>query len=340
MKALLIAILAGTASPALAQHAGHGDHAPPPQQQADKHAGHGEAKEDPHAGHHMPQAAPPADPHAGHGAGKEPQADPHAGHHMPSHAGKPVAPPIAPPPPGAFAGPADAADLVYGQEAMRGPRAEMIRSHGRIVTQRLRIDRLEIASGEDGETYLWDGDFRYGAEIDRLWVKSEGEGAFGEGLEQGEAQLLWGRAISPYFDLQTGLRQDFGQGPDRSHLAVGLQGTAPYWFEIDVAAFLSHKGEVTARLEAEYDLLITQRLILQPRVEADLSLQDMPELGTGAGLSSAEAGIRLRYEIVPEFAPYLGLEYERAFGDTADYRRLAGEDAGGWRLIAGIRAWF
>jgi copper resistance protein B len=119
-----------------------------------------------------------------------------------------------------------------------------------------------------------------------------------------------------------------------------VQGLAPYWFEVDAAAFLSTKGDLTARVEAEYDQRITQRLILQPRVEFDLAAQDVPELGIGSGLSTAELGARLRYEFKPQFAPYVGVEYERAFGDTADFRRAEGEDVGGWSFLIGLRAWF
>jgi copper resistance protein B len=151
---------------------------------------------------------------------------------------------------------------------------------------------------------------------------------------------LWSRAIDPWFDLQLGLRHDFGRGPDRSHVAFGVQGLAPYWFEIDAAAFVSENGDVSARFEAEYDLRITQKLILQPAAEVEFSVADVPELGIGSGFSSAEAGLRLRYEIEPQFAPYFGVEYERGFGDTARFRRGAGEEAGGWKALAGLRAWF
>ncbi|MFN3726248.1 MAG: copper resistance protein B, partial [Allosphingosinicella sp.] len=126
----------------------------------------------------------------------------------------------------------------------------------------------------------------------------------------------------------------------RAHLVLGVQGTAPHWIEIDAAAFLSDEGELTARIEAEYDLRITQRLILQPLVEVELAAQDTPELGIGAGLSSTETGLRLRYEIVPEFAPYVGVEWEQSYGQTADFREAAGEDLGALRFVAGLRIWF
>ncbi len=207
-------------------------------------------------------------------------------------------------------------------------------------TNKVLIDQLEakLRNGRDG--YAWDAQAWYGGDIDKLWLKTEGEGAFGEAVEGAEVQALWSHAIDPWFDLQLGARHDFRPDPERTHLVVGVQGLAPYWFEVDAAAFVSNKGDVTARLEAEYDLRITQKFILQPRMELDLSLQDVPEIGIGSGLSSGEFGARLRYEIRPEFAPYVGLEYERAFGDTADFRRAAGEKAGGLSLLVGLRTWF
>jgi copper resistance protein B len=351
------------AKPAADPHAGHQMSDPPAKpdaqadphagqdrevQQADPHTGHGAAGQqaDPHAGHAMEAQQP--DPHAGHGAAGQ-QADPHAGHDMDA---SPPAPPIAPPPPAAFSGPAHAADLVFGAEQMAEAREELRAEHGDMRVGKVLIDRVEasIRDGRDG--YQWDADGWYGGDIDKIWVKTEGEGEFGgpstpqtaslrmNSVEAAEVQALWSRAIGPFFDLQAGLRYDIRPRPGRSHLVLGIQGLAPYWFEVDAAAFLSEKGDLTARLEAEYDQRITQRLILQPRFEFDLAAQDVPELGIGSGLSTAELGLRLRYEFEPRFAPYVGVEYERAFGDTADFRRAAGEDAGGWSLLMGIRAWF
>jgi copper resistance protein B len=219
-------------------------------------------------------------------------------------------------------------------------------------TRTWRASRHQAARGparaghrEGRESYAWDGQFWYGGDINKLWLKTEGEGAFGEGLEQGEAQALWSRAIDPWFDFQAGIRQDFAAGPNRTHLVLGVQGLAPYWFEVDSALFVSNKGDVTGRIEAEYDLRLTQQLILQPLVEVDFALQSIAELGIGAGVSTAEIGARLRYELFPGsgpavIAPYLGVEYERAFGDTADFRRADGEDAGDLRLLVGLRTWF
>ena len=327
-------------------HAGH-DMTPQPQARpvADPHAGHAMPASppapvaDPHAGHDM--TTPPstqADPHAGHDMGTA--ADPHAGHQMGGSATQAPAPPKGPAPAGAFSGPAHAADLIYSPAAMAEARAESREEHGSMETYKVLVDQLEakVRDGRDG--YAWDAQAWYGGDIDKLWLKTEGEGAFGSSPEGAEVQALWSHAIDPWFDLQAGVRYDIQPDPERAHLVLGVQGLAPYWFEVDAAAFLSNKGDLTARLEAEYDLRLTQRLILQPRVEFDIAAQDVAELGIGSGLSSGELGARLRYEIRPEFAPYLGVEHERAFGDTADFRRAAGEDVGGWSLLVGLRTWF
>lgn len=294
-------------------------------------------------GHCPPPAAAPAqaDPHAGHAMPAAPaEADRHAAHPS-AVAAEPEAPPTGPPPPEALRGPAHAADAFFGEQAMGAARERLRRSHGVIRSSRVGVDLLEaqLRSGRDG--FAWeDLHFRHGGDINRLLVTSEGEAAFGEGIERAEVQALWSRAIAPFFDLQAGLRYDVEPNPNRGHLVLGIQGLAPYWFEVDAALFLSNEGELTARFEGEYDQRITQRLILQPRIEADFSLQDIPELGIGTGLSAGEAGIRLRYQFVPEFAPYVGVQYERAFGDSARFRRAAGGDVGGWSLVMGVRAWF
>ncbi|MCA1748487.1 MAG: copper resistance protein B [Parasphingopyxis sp.] len=292
-----------------------------------------------HVGH---QTEEPADPHSGHQM--EEPTDPHAGHAMPDAPADIPAPQSAPPPE-AFAGPEHAADRLFPPADMSAAREQMRREHGGMTTRKFMLDRLEarIGGGEDG--YVWEANGWLGGDIDKLWIKSEGEGAFGGALEEAEFQALWSHAIGPWFDLQLGARYDLRphtvlDGPDRAHLVAGIQGLAPYFFEIDAAAFLSDEGDLTARFEAEYDQRLTQRLILQPRIEAGFAARDMPELGIGAGLGEIEAGLRLRYEIVPEFAPYIGLEWQRDIGDTADYTRAAGGDPDRWLFLAGLRAWF
>lgn len=328
---------------ALLQHEGHA--MPKAPAAADPHAGHAMPEPpaaDPHAGHAMPEAPP--DPHAGH-VMPAPAADPHAGHAMPAdphagHATDAAGPPVLPAPAAATSGPVHAADTVFAPAAMAAARAGIRAEHGGMTTGRVMIDRLEARIGDGDDGYGWEGDGWWGGDIDKLWVKTEGEGAFDGEVESAEAQALWSHAIGPWFDLQAGVRYDIRPEPDRAHLVLGVQGLAPYWFEIDAAAFLSDAGDLTARIEAEYDQRITQNLVLQPRVELDVAAQDVPELGIGAGLSTIEAGLRLRYELVPEFAPYVGMEWEQAIGRTADFREAAGEDAGGVSLVLGVRAWF
>lgn len=200
----------------------------------------------------------------------------------------------------------------------------------------LLIDRAESAL-EDGGEYTWDLQGWYGGDRNRAWLKTEGEGEWG-GSTDAELQLLFGRMFAPYWDWQAGVRQDFGS--ERSHLVLGVQGVAPYEFEIDAALFLSEKGDLSARLEAEYELLLTQRLVLQPRLEIEAALSDDRAAGTGSGLNHGELGLRLRYEIRREIAPYVGLSWERSYGDARDLARLEGEDSSKVAVVAGIRAWF
>ena len=340
MKRFLLALSASMLAfpaAAFAQHAGHGSQ--PPATPVPEAAAPACTPEHAAMGH---CTMPPADPHAGHGMGATPPGkvnDPHAGHAMPAMTA-PDAPPVAPPPPEAFSGPEHPAAIIYDPAQFAQSREAMINEHGGAVTSMILVDQLEYRTHDGKDGYAWDIQGWYGGDYDRLWLKSEGEGAFGESPEQVEVQALYSRAIDPWFNIQAGIRHDFRPDPERTHLVLGIQGLAPYWFEVGSAVFLSNKGKLTARVEAEYDQRITQKLILQPAIEFDLSAQNVPELGVGSGLSTASAGLRLRYGFVPEFAPYIGVEYERAFGKTADFRRAAAENVGGWNLLAGIRLWF
>ena len=340
----------------------HAGHFMPPAQTppvTDPHAGHRMPAQptavDPHAGHDMSTMAPPAqpEPHAGHDMSTmaPAQADPHAGHDMstmsmgppdvPTSADNTGRPPEDPLPAAALGGPAHAADLVFGAEAMAAARRTLVRENGDVRATAVIIDRLETGFGDDDETWLWDAQGWSGGDINRFWWKSEAEGDFDGGLEEAELQALYSRAVTPFWDAQAGVRQDFRpDGEDTTHLVLGLQGLAPYWWEIDAAAFLSTEGDLTARVEAEYDQRITQRLILQPRLEIDASASDIPELEIGSGLSSIEAGLRLRYEFRKEFAPYVGVEWSRAFGSTADYIETRGGEVDDTRFVIGLKAWF
>ena len=243
------------------------------------------------------------------------------------------------PPPEAYENPGFAADAFVGADVMSASRAEVIGEIRGPKVFWVQGDRLEYRArqGEDG--YLFDLQGYYGGDLNKLWFKAEGEGAFGEDIESAEVQALYSRAIAPFFDVQLGVKQDL-TGPERTHLAVGIQGLVPYEFEVDAAAFLSTKGDLTARIEGEVDQRITQRLILQPRAELSLAAQDIPEIGVGAGLDSVELGVRLRYEFAREFAPYIGVDQEWKLGGSADFARLAGEDSSVTNYVVGIRFWF
>jgi copper resistance protein B len=337
-------------------HAGH-DMSAAPAAATDPHAGHDmsgmqtapAAAADLHAGHNM---APAADPHAGHDMGQTSAADPHAGHDMSAMAGGAPNIPTSvdavggrmvetPPPAAARAAPAHAADLLFDPAAMAAARKQLLAENGDVRTTAVLIDTLEASFDDGEEGYSWNAQGWTGGDINRFWWKTEGEGAFDGKLHDAEVQALYSRAVAPFWDVQAGVRQDIRpDGDDTTHLTVGVQGVAPYWFEMSAAAFLSTDGDLTARAEAEYDQRLTQKWILQPAIEVALSASDIPELEMGSGLTSVTAGLRLRYEIHKEFAPYVGVEWSRSFGDTADYARARGDDVEATRFVVGIKAWF
>lgn len=329
--ALLAAFLAHAAL-AADPRAGHAVDTPP----QDSHAAQSfeEQAADPHAAHRTEGQA--EDPHAAHGTEGQAE-DPHAGHGVDEEGPTPTG---APAPEAAYSGPRHAADALFGPAEMDRARQVLRHEHGAMTTHGVLVDRLEtvLESGRDG--YVWDAQGWYGSDLDKLWIKTEGEGRFGGPAEEAELQVLWSRAVTPWFDAQAGVRYDFRPDPGRAHLVLGLQGLMPYLFEVDAAAFVSEEGDVSARLEAEYDLRVTQRLVVQPRAELELAVQDVPELGIGSGVNDLELGLRLRYEVVPELAPYVGLEWTRSFGETADFARAEGEDTSDMVFVAGATFWF
>ncbi|HEX6999626.1 MAG TPA: copper resistance protein B [Gammaproteobacteria bacterium] len=259
----------------------------------------------------------------------------HAGHDAAA-----VAAPEAGPPPAALSGPAHAADSIFDPARMAAARAQLRAEHGDVRTHLVLADRLETAALGGDEAYRWDLQGWYGGDYHKLWVKTEGAGAPGDNPRSVEVQALWSRAVMPFFDFQAGVRRDFRPSPERTHLMLGMQGLLPGRFAIEGAAFIAEGGDVTARFEGEYDVRITQRLILQPRVELDFAAQTLPALGVGSGLGAAEAGLRLRYEVRRELAPYVGLRWTRKVGETADLARAAGEDPRDAGIVLGVRAWF
>ncbi|MEW6575968.1 MAG: copper resistance protein B, partial [Pseudomonadota bacterium] len=267
--------------------------------------------------------------HEGHGQSTETASpapvnedDPHAGHGSMDHSGmdKDVSPgPLSetPAPPEAGSGPPRAADKIWGADVMAHARHKEHGKHGNFPVLWVQADRFEAQLRQGSDGFLWDLQGYYGNPTSKLWLKSEGEGEFGEGVEDAEIQALWSKAVDPFWDLQLGIRQDVA-GPSTTHAVVGFQGLAPYMFEVDAALFLSHRGDVTARIEGELEQRITQRLILQPRAELVLSAQDVPQLDIGSGIDKVEFGVRLRYEITREFAPYVGIEQTWHVGNGAD----------------------
>ncbi|WP_413247138.1 copper resistance protein B [Sphingomonas sp. 1P06PA] len=325
---------------------------------------------DPHAGHDMSemqgmdmggqqQAAPTQDPHAGHDMSAMPgmaastgaSQDPHAGHDMSAMPGmampgdQPAAKVGTDLPPGNKPAPAPAgdhlADRFWGADAMASSREnDLRREHGGMTVYQVLFNLAEYQARKGGDGYRWDGEAWIGGDINRFTLKSEGEGTFGKPLEQAEVQALYSRALDPYWNLQAGVRYDFKPNPSRTYATVGIEGLAPGWFEVEGALFLSDKGDVLGRAEGYYDQRITNWFVLQPRVEANFSAQDVPETGTGSGLTDLEAGLRLRYEGRREFAPYIGVSWERQFGDTARFTRARGDNTGGFSFVAGVRTWF
>ncbi len=201
-------------------------------------------------------------------------------------------------------------------------------------------DRFESRWERGEDKFLWDAQGWIGRDDRKLWIKTEGETLRRGPMGAAEIQVLYSRAIAKFWDLQAGLRYDPRPNPSRGFAVIGAQGFAPYWFDIDATAFISDRGDLSARLEAKYDVLFTQRVIVQPRFETNLAAQRVDELGLGSGVNSVEFGLRVRYEIRREFAPYVGVSVTRLLGETADRSWTRDGDASASSVVAGIRAWF
>ena len=210
--------------------------------------------------------------------------------------------------------------------------------HDQAVHYFVLFDQLEWQAG-DSDVVSWDSKGWIGRDRDRFWFRTEGSHEDGR-LGAAEAHVLYGRAIARWWDLVAGVRHEARPGPGRTWAAIGVQGLAPYWFEVEATASIGEAGRTHVRFETEYEVLLTNRLILQPLVEIDLYGKSDPERGVGAGLSTLDAGLRLRYEIRRELAPYRGVVWKRKFFGTADLARSAGEASGGARLALGFRLWF
>jgi copper resistance protein B len=198
-----------------------------------------------------------------------------------------------------------------------------------------KLDQFERAHGDDGYASSWDAEAWIGRDFDKLWLRTEGERE--SGVTDARIEAFWDHAFASFWDWQVGVRQDFGTGPQRTWAAFGVQGLAPYWFEIEATAYVGEQGRTAMRLRGEYELLLTQRVILQPELEANLYGKSDPTRDVTDGLSDFEFGLRLRYEIRREFAPYIGVVWVRRFGDSAS---LPGHATSDTQLVAGLRVWF
>jgi copper resistance protein B len=215
-------------------------------------------------------------------------------------------------------------------------------SHGMLedpFDHSLRIDELESQQAHGDDVLAWKAHAWVGHSSDKLAIRTEGEQHGGD-TEHAELQLLWSHTITRWWNLVTGARTDFQPTPSRTWAAFGVEGIAPYRFDIEATAFLADGGDSAARVEATYELLITQRWILEPRVELEWFGQDELALGLASGLARSEGGLRLRYEIRREVAPYVGVVSERRYGGSADLARAAGSDSGDTRFVAGVRLRF
>jgi copper resistance protein B len=204
---------------------------------------------------------------------------------------------------------------------------------------KVMIDQLEVREADGDNPAVWEVDAWVGRDLNKLWFKTEGEYVSGE-TEEAEVQLLYSRAIASFWDFQAGWRHDIKPEPERDWLALSFKGLSPYLFEVDASLFVGESGQAGARLQAEYEYMFSQKLILSPEIEVNLHSKNDEEVGTGAGLSDMEMGLRLRYEIRREFAPYIGINWWRKYGNTADFAEAEGGERSDVQFVAGIRAWF
>jgi copper resistance protein B len=281
---------------------------------------------DSHAAHQAPPpaATQPAAPSSAPQGTPPPTVDPHAGHAMAADAGP------SPPPP----------SLAPVTDEMRKAAFPVVvghPAHDRAINTFVLVDELEWRTGAGADGPAWSAAGWAGGDRNRLWFRTEGNGEGGS-LDDAEAHVLYGRAIARWWDVVAGVRQDFDPGA-QAWLAVGLQGVAPGFFDVKATAYLADAGQAALRLEVEYDLLITNRLVLQPVGEANLYGRSNPSLGVGSGLSSGELGLRLRYQLRRELAPYVGVTWIRTFGETTDLAHQQGVN-GRPRLVTGVRVWF
>lgn len=223
--------------------------------------------------------------------------------------------------------------------AAAAPPSDAHPAHDNSIQYYVLLDRLEGWDAEPGAGSAWALQGWLGTDLNRLWLRSEGERIDGR-TESADLEVLYGRSVARWWDVVAGIRHDFNPGGSQDFAAIGVMGLAPYLFEVQATGYIGQSGQTAARVEVEYEMLLTNRLVLQPVIEVDFYGRDDERRGIGSGLSTAEAGLRLRYEITRRFVPYVGIVHERAFGGTADLRREEGEEVDDTRLVAGFRIWF
>lgn len=254
------------------------------------------------------------------------------------HATRQQTPPPAAQPQAHPAGPA-LPPITEADRAAAFPDVSGHAAHDNGIHYLVLFDQLDWQDADEGSVLSWDAAAWVGRDIDKLWLRTEGERADGA-TESMDVEALWGHAFARWWEFVAGARHDFAPGPAQTWAAFGVQGIAPYKFEVQATAYLGESGQTAAQFEAEYELLLTNRLILQPLVELRFHGEDDPKRGIGSGLSTTELGLRLRYEIRREFAPYVGVTWERKSGETADLARMNGEAVEDTRWLAGLRIWF
>lgn len=274
----------------------------------------------PRVGAQSPAGTPPADPHSTHGQ------QPPAHEHAPPGESPQELPPFIP-------------RLTDEDRRAAFPDVEGHTVHDEAVHWFVLFDQLEWQATADGGGISLDSRGWAGRDRDRLWFRVEADSDDGR-VGEAQAHILYGRQFSRWWDVVAGVRQDVRPGPAQTFAAIGVQGLAPYWFGVEATAYVGASGRTHARFEVEYELLLTNRLVLQPLVEAEIVGKSDPERRVGAGLSTTSAGFRLRYEFRREVAPYLGVAWSNKWGRTADLATASGEDAGGARFVAGMRLWF
>jgi copper resistance protein B len=216
--------------------------------------------------------------------------------------------------------------------------AEMMGMDDRKLFGKVMLDRLEWRNA-DTSVYAWDVSAWYGGDFNKLWFETEGTHA-ADDTRDARVELLWDHIATAWWSTRLGLRQDVGEGPARSWIAFGVAGMTPGFIELAATAYVGDRERAALRVAADYDLLLTQRLVLHPEAELNFYSHDDPERLIGAGLSNLELGLRLRYEFRREVAPYLGVSWARRYGDSAKLARAAGEDSDDLTFVAGIRLWF